>query len=406
MRSLMSCAVSRILRSLRPVGCGLAVLALLALSGGASRAQVVSFTTTQLTDDSLYDWEPQISGARVTWMSQRGASALDREIMFWDGTTTQLTSNSVVDSEPVISGSNVAWTGNDGDSEIFLWNGTSTSQISVNTVTDGRPRIDGSKVVWEWDSGLNKVIGFFNGTSTATLSAVQFNNEPSISGARLVWFGSTVPTRDMYTSDNGGPVNPVPDVDPGALTAEDLDASGTNVVWEGFVGNSVDDREIFYNDGSATTQITTNSYPDFSPKIGGDEVTWWGGVFKDFQVRHYDHSTGTTTTLSTGELNQNPQISHGNVVWQGKPTLADDFEIYFWDGTTVHQLTDNAYDDITPQISGSNVVWVGVVGGTGFTNEIFVAVGAGPPAVPALGGHGLLAVAILVSGVGLWRARA
>lgn len=49
-----------------------------------------------------------------------------------------------------------------------------------------------------------------------------------------------------------------------------------------------------------------------------------------------------------------PAISDSNVVWQGWD--GHDWEIFLYTGTTV-QLTNNDYDDISPQISGANVVW-------------------------------------------------
>lgn len=45
-----------------------------------------------------------------------------------------------------------------------------------------------------------------------------------------------------------------------------------------------------------------------------------------------------------------PQISGDNVVWEGDG-------IFFWDGTTITQVTNNPYNDDDPQISGNNVVW-------------------------------------------------
>ena len=52
-----------------------------------------------------------------------------------------------------------------------------------------------------------------------------------------------------------------------------------------------------------------------------------------------------------------PQISGDKVVWQGHD--GNDFEIFYFDGTTTHQLTDNSYDDMYAQISGNNIVWQG-----------------------------------------------
>jgi len=45
------------------------------------------------------------------------------------------------------------------------------------------------------------------------------------------------------------------------------------------------------------------------------------------------------------------------VVWEGYD--GGDYEIYFWDGTTTRQLTDNAYTDYDPQIHNGQVVWHG-----------------------------------------------
>ncbi|NJL22133.1 MAG: hypothetical protein HC895_17070, partial [Leptolyngbyaceae cyanobacterium SM1_3_5] len=49
-----------------------------------------------------------------------------------------------------------------------------------------------------------------------------------------------------------------------------------------------------------------------------------------------------------------------------------DSEIFFWNGTNVQQLTDNATDDQLPQISGSNIVWES-------NSEIFFSNGVNPP---------------------------
>jgi len=89
-----------------------------------------------------------------------------------------------------------------------------------------------------------------------------------------------------------------------------------------------------------------------------------------FQIYHHEIGTGVTAPISTGELNQFAKVSGTFAVWQGKQALADDFEIYFWNGTTVQPLTDNNYDDTLPQIYGQQVVWLGANGGK---NDIFLA---------------------------------
>jgi len=55
--------------------------------------------------------------------------------------------------------------------------------------------------------------------------------------------------------------------------------------------------------------------------------------------------------------NASPQISGSNVVWIGN---ADgNFDIYLHDGTSATNLSNNGANNASPQISGSNVVWFG-----------------------------------------------
>jgi cysteine-rich repeat protein len=46
-------------------------------------------------------------------------------------------------------------------------------------------------------------------------------------------------------------------------------------------------------------------------------------------------------------------------VWVDEDPDDDDFEIFLSNGTSVEQLTENDYDDVTPAIHGNDVVWVG-----------------------------------------------
>jgi hypothetical protein len=62
------------------------------------------------------------------------------------------------------------------------------------------------------------------------------------------------------------------------------------------------------------------------------------------------------------------------VVWDGRGGSdgGTDFETFFFNGTTITQLTTNRTDDFIPGVSGSNVVWTGRGGSDGGTDdEIF-----------------------------------
>ena len=67
-----------------------------------------------------------------------------------------------------------------------------------------------------------------------------------------------------------------------------------------------------------------------------------------------------TTIIQLTDNNRDdahPQINNsGEVVWSGYD--GNDDEIFLYDGTTITQLTDNNYDDSLPQINNTGeVVW-------------------------------------------------
>ena len=60
------------------------------------------------------------------------------------------------------------------------------------------------------------------------------------------------------------------------------------------------------------------------------------------------------------EHDWSPRVSGSNVVWHG--LVGPDAEIFLYNGSTTSPLTDDSYDDWSPQVSGSNVVWQGYDG--------------------------------------------
>ena len=69
--------------------------------------------------------------------------------------------------------------------------------------------------------------------------------------------------------------------------------------------------------------------------------------------------------VAPGEALEDPQASDTRVVWEGfKAGTTNDREIYQYDGAnpnTPTNLSDNAFPDFDPQVSGETVVWWGGV---------------------------------------------
>lgn len=124
---------------------------------GSSPAQTELFVynrssrkTTQITDDTLADSDPRISGDNIVWIGDDGN---DSEIFLHNTTTritTQITDNKYPDNAPRIKGQVIVWVATKGDSEIFLYDlwRRQTFQVTNNSVHDLYPDTNGEFVVW------------------------------------------------------------------------------------------------------------------------------------------------------------------------------------------------------------------------------------------------------------------
>jgi hypothetical protein len=337
----------------------------------------------QLTNNNTVDQNPQVYGNTVVWQGQGGTDAgTDYEIFSNTGaTTTQLTANSADDTIPKISSGGVVWQRGSGNGAEIIFNNGSEVPVTTNSISDANPVIGGSRVSWEQGSGTALEIASWDGLTTSNLSNNSVADvQPSADGAWVAWTSGSTPAKSILVSD-GTNTNPVgtstlamdhPDV------SEHPPGGGPallpNVVWEGFAGLTTNDREIYMFDGLNVNRLTTNAFPDFNPRISGDKVVWWGGVFNNFQIYMWD---GSLHQLSTGTRSQFPQIDGDNVVWQGFDGVRN--QIFFWNGHEVIQVTNNNYDNTNPQISGNHIVWQGQLGPDGTGLEIFDAtIGGGP----------------------------
>jgi hypothetical protein len=338
----------------------------------------VTFAIRRLTTNAFFDSEPRVLGATVMWQGRGGTDAgTDEEIFRFDGsTTTQLTQNTELDRFPKMSSGGTIWErGNATTQEVIMWDGVSETPLTANSVFDGTATISGGRVAWQQGSGVEvDIMSWEAGVTTDMSNIAGSERNVSIDGNRSVWISGSGPGNSVMLKD--GANAPVPIVTNLTSSLEDPRISEQNVVWEGFAGGTANDREIYLNDGVTTTRLTTNSFPDFDPRVSGNNVVWWGGVFNDFQVSLFDGVT--TLEISSGVRNQFPEIDGDNVVWQSYD--GHDYEIMLWNGHEVIQLTNNDYDDTTPQLSGSHVAWVGQLGLDGTTYEIFDAVFAPAPA--------------------------
>ncbi|MGL4883417.1 MAG: TolB family protein [Waterburya sp.] len=126
--------------------------------------------------------------------------------------------------------------------------------------------------------------------------------------------------------------------------------SGKNVVWR--IANPNENKIVLY-DGNKTIEIssTNGSYP----RMSEDNIVWYGSDSKgDIEIFFYNgKETIQVTDNDVDEIN--PQISGDNVVWVTDTTL--DMNIYLYNGQDVIHLNEGNLANEFPKISGDNVVW-------------------------------------------------
>jgi hypothetical protein len=254
--------------------------------GTVSGSFAESYSKIRLTDNSLYDYFPQISdNGDVVWIRWDGT---DYEIFLFDsstGTTTQLTKNDFDDRYPQINASgDVVWHGGVmfDDLEIFLFNSSTgtTTQLTDNDLDDMDPQInDNGDLVWYVMDGTDYEIYFFDSSTGTTTQLTD---------------------KAFYEMDQHKNAN-------------------EDVVWIRWPGKY---WEIFVFDSSTgtTTRLTYNAFYDRDPQKNdkGDAV-WRGYDGKDWEIFAFDSSTGTTTQLTKNDFDDHaPQINnYGDVVWYG-----------------------------------------------------------------------------------------
>lgn len=348
------------------------------------------YTINQITDNNIIDTDPQISEGNIVWSANDGN---DDEIFLYDGNSiTQLTDNEVFESFPQISGDNLVWQQTQNDpfsintsdgSRVIFYDGTTTRTLASreNIIFPGIS-ISGDSVVWvefaeTQDLGLensltSEGIFLFDGSDTVELSNSGFvSGSDFFSENEAVWTDRNEifyydGTNTTQITQNSTVVNSNPIVSEG------------NIAWNSFarVDGETDltTGEVFFFDGSEIIQLTNNNITDRVVGISGNNVVWESGnVFGETDLFLYDGSE--TIQLTDGEVdteNFYGGISGNQVVWSEDD--GNDLEVFLYDGNTTIRLTDNNLDDVASDIEGENIVWKGTDGSNNvFDAEIFLA---------------------------------
>ncbi len=124
------------------------------------------------------------------------------------------------------------------------------------------------------------------------------------------------------------------------------------------------DMEIFMRTSKGTVeQITDNEYDDTAPDFDGESmrIVWQQLIDGRYQIMSHDLRDEKTTQLTFSQTNSmEPKVSAEGITWQMWD--GNDWEIIFFNGKTVEQITNNEIQDVTPVVEDGYILW-SILGG-------------------------------------------
>lgn len=292
--------------------------------------------------------------------------------------------DSVSEFRPRLAGDVLVWQRGSGNAaEVMRRDGNVTVNMTSNGVADENPETDGIHVVWQQGSAGSRNIAVYDlltGTNTI-LAATGDETFPLVSGTTLAWI-------KMVDTDGEVFVDPGPignQLTGNALVESEFMISGENVIWaEGDdLDQTVDPADDLHNIAvwNGTLQglyiLGQPGVDDIHPSVAGNVVVWQAGADGSGDI-WYGDTQGSANPLFDGTDERNPDTDGTRVVWEHFDGL--DFDLYIVNlaspGATV-PFTNDALDDVTPQIDGNTIVWVKEV--TPGDSEIWLSWKGAPP---------------------------
>jgi hypothetical protein len=228
-------------------------------------------------------------------------------------------------------------------------------QITNNDVDDYRPSLYAGTIAW-----FSVGIWYWDGSSI-----IQVGNGgccPSLWNGAIAW--QWVHPNDPTPSSNEHEIYYWNGTSTTQLTNNYMDdvwpsAYAGTVAWRGYDAGG---HRIYYWNGSSTT-LVANVAPSSSYDVSlyNGTIAWEGAD----QIFYWDGASVTQITADNTQ-NRKPSLYAGTIAWQGHD--GNDWEIFYWDGSSISQITSNSYADAEPSLFAGSIAWFGFDAGD---SEIF-----------------------------------
>jgi hypothetical protein len=113
--------------------------------------------------------------------------------------------------------------------------------------------------------------------------------------------------------------------------------------------------QIFYLYNRRPIQLTSDNYTHIHPAADGQYIAWLAIINGQTQVFLYDVLSDSLLQLSSASPNEGIYMHANQVVWQGWDGAH--WQIFYYDGSQVQQITDNQNSSFHPIIDSHQIVY-------------------------------------------------
>jgi len=266
---------------------------------------------------------------------------------------------------PRIAGGSIVWqSGSGAGSEVMRWDGKQAVNLTTNGVADEDPETDGIHIIWQHNSGSQHDIALYDLVTRTTtfLNSPGDELSPVISGAYIAWVRLVDPDGELFIDP--GPLGN--QLTGNSLVERELTFDGSNLAWSQgdelhqtpSTSDDTHDIVVWNSDIQEAFVLGGNPTDDIHLSFAGNIVVWQAGPDGSGDI-WYGDTLGTASVLFDGTDERNPTTDGTQVIWEHWDGF--DFELYrvnLASPNSSSPLTNDGVDDVTPQISGDNLVWV------------------------------------------------
>ena len=165
--------------------------------------------TTQITDNSVNDYEAQLNNGQIAWTGVE-ANSTSFDVFFWDGLTITNVSNrpGYPDEDAHLMNGEIAWSGYnkfETKRDIYLWDGNTTKVVSPLVKQDFEPQINNSNdfITWNNTDNIDYNIFVWDGYETSQLdipTAYKLKS-PFANNGRIAYARDSADGADIYISE-------------------------------------------------------------------------------------------------------------------------------------------------------------------------------------------------------------